>query len=186
MDGLILDAKDVVQRPSSLILLNQNICSVIIHDVWYKVIVRVIDQTGSASLLLYDDIISKLVGVSCYKLKEQYGANAENTFPEELTNNIFDLHLQDKDDVLETPAPSVGTRHSKLQYQDSLPFNLEVTPPSTKGKEVASSASDEDDVLETPVPSVGKEVASSTSVEDRNGDHQSDIFRTLHISSSTT
>ncbi|GJU20815.1 replication protein A 70 kDa DNA-binding subunit B [Tanacetum coccineum] len=57
----------------------------------YKVIVRVIDQTGSASLLLFDDMISKMVGVPCYKLKEQYGANAENTFPEELTNNIVNL-----------------------------------------------------------------------------------------------
>ncbi|GJW17880.1 hypothetical protein Tco_0025316 [Tanacetum coccineum] len=44
-------------------------------------------------------------------------------------------------------------KHSKLQYQDSLPFNLEVTPPSAKGKEVASS----------------------TSVEAGNGDHQSDM-----------
>nr|GEZ96330.1 hypothetical protein [Tanacetum cinerariifolium] len=79
-------------------------------------------------------------------------------------NNGNRKRTEDEDDVLETPVPSVGTRHSKLQYQDSLPFNLEVTPPSAKGKEVASSAS----------------------VEDRNGDHQSDIFRTLHISSSTT
>ncbi|GKD80777.1 replication protein A 70 kDa DNA-binding subunit B, partial [Tanacetum coccineum] len=106
----------------------------------YKVIVRVIDQTGSASLLLFDDMISKMVGVPCYKLKEQYGANAENTFPEELTNNI-----DDDDDVLETPAPTVGTKHSKLQYQDSLPFNLEVTPPSAKGKECASSAKGNED-----------------------------------------
>nr|GEV70648.1 replication protein A 70 kDa DNA-binding subunit B [Tanacetum cinerariifolium] len=149
----------------------------------YKVIVRVIDQTGSASLLLFDDMISQLVGVPCYKLKEQYGANAENTFPEELTNNnvgkrlllratyseynisnnnhVYQVKMMSEnpefithfkkdfiikdDDVLETLAPTVGTKHSKLQYQDSLPFNLEVTSPSAKEKERASSAKGNED-----------------------------------------
>ncbi|GKC68969.1 replication protein A 70 kDa DNA-binding subunit B, partial [Tanacetum coccineum] len=36
---------------------------------------------------------NKMVGVPCYKLKEQYGANAENTFPEELTYNIVGKQL---------------------------------------------------------------------------------------------
>ncbi|GKB56218.1 replication protein A 70 kDa DNA-binding subunit B [Tanacetum coccineum] len=163
----------------------------------YKVIVHVIDQTGSGSLLLFDDMISQLVGVPCYKLKEQYGANAENTFPEELTNNIVgkrlllratysEYNISNNNHVyqvkmmseilsllsilkkilslrmmmkcLNPPAPTVGTRHSRLQYQDSLPFNLEVTPPSAKGKEVESSDK-------------GKEVASSAS---GNEDHQPD------------
>ncbi|GKB65937.1 replication protein A 70 kDa DNA-binding subunit B [Tanacetum coccineum] len=120
----------------------------------YKVIVRVIDETCSASLLLFDDMIHKLVGVPCYKLKEQYGPNVkmmcEN--PKFIKHFKKDFITEDEDDVLETPAPTVGTRHNKLQYQDSLPFNLEVTPPSAKGKEVASSAS----------------------VEAENGDHQSE------------
>ncbi|GKA93845.1 hypothetical protein Tco_0815831, partial [Tanacetum coccineum] len=73
--------------------------------------------------------------------------------PEFIKHFKKDFITEDDDDVLETPAPTVGTRHSKLQYQDSLPFNLEVTPPSAKGKEVASSAS----------------------VEAENGDHQSDM-----------
>nr|GFD25364.1 hypothetical protein [Tanacetum cinerariifolium] len=43
------------------------------------------------------------------------------------------------DDVLKTPAPTIGTSQSRLQYQDSLHFNLEVTSPSAKGKEVSIS-----------------------------------------------
>ncbi|GKE00393.1 replication protein A 70 kDa DNA-binding subunit B [Tanacetum coccineum] len=59
----------------------------------YKVIVRVIDDTGSASLLLFDDMIDELVGIPCYKIKEKYGANAEDIFPEELITNIVGKRL---------------------------------------------------------------------------------------------
>ncbi|PWA86686.1 replication protein A 70 kDa DNA-binding subunit B [Artemisia annua] len=50
----------------------------------YKVIVRVIDDTGSASLLLYEDIITKLVDIPCHKLKAKYGDQADDIFPDEL------------------------------------------------------------------------------------------------------
>ncbi|PWA84264.1 nucleic acid-binding, OB-fold protein [Artemisia annua] len=59
----------------------------------YKVILRVIDDTGSASLLLFDDMINTLVDIPCYKLKEQYGPGAEDMFPEELTNRIIGKRL---------------------------------------------------------------------------------------------
>ncbi|GJS73918.1 hypothetical protein Tco_0706759 [Tanacetum coccineum] len=89
----------------------------------YKVIVRVIDETCSASLLLFDDMIHKLVKMM-----------SEN--PEFIKHFKKDFITEDDDDdVLETPAPTV------------------VTPPSPKGKEVASS----------------------TLVNAGNGDHQSDM-----------
>ena len=50
----------------------------------YKVIVRVIDDTGSASLLLYEDIILKLIDIPCSKLKAKYGDRADDNFPDEL------------------------------------------------------------------------------------------------------
>lgn len=50
----------------------------------YKVIVRVIDDTGSASLLLYEDIILKLIDIPCSKLKAKYGDQADDIFPDEL------------------------------------------------------------------------------------------------------
>ncbi|PWA84263.1 replication protein A 70 kDa DNA-binding subunit B [Artemisia annua] len=59
----------------------------------YKVILRVIDDTGSASLLLFDDMINTLVDIPCYKLKEQYGPGVEDMFPEELTNRIVGKRL---------------------------------------------------------------------------------------------
>lgn len=50
----------------------------------YKLIVRVIDDTGSASLLLFDDYVSKLSGIQCQTLINQYGENHEDYFPDEL------------------------------------------------------------------------------------------------------
>lgn len=50
----------------------------------YKVILCVIDDTGSTSLLLYEDIITKLVDIPCHKLKVKYGEQADDIFPDEL------------------------------------------------------------------------------------------------------
>ncbi|PWA46400.1 replication protein A 70 kDa DNA-binding subunit [Artemisia annua] len=47
----------------------------------YKVIVRVIDHTGSASLILFDNMIQRLLDIPCVKLKEQYD---DDDFPTEL------------------------------------------------------------------------------------------------------
>jgi hypothetical protein len=53
-----------------------------------KVIVRVIDDTGSASLVMFDDMISKLYGVSCYGLIKEYGPEVDDYFPAELNTLI--------------------------------------------------------------------------------------------------
>ena len=45
---------------------------------------RVIDDTGSASLLLFDDLVYKLSGVHCQGLINQYGEQHEDYFPDEL------------------------------------------------------------------------------------------------------
>ncbi|GJU57543.1 putative reverse transcriptase domain-containing protein [Tanacetum coccineum] len=50
----------------------------------FKVNVRVIDESGSASLLLFDDLVFKLSGQQCYNLIKKYGENHEDYFPDEL------------------------------------------------------------------------------------------------------
>ncbi|GJZ62014.1 replication protein A 70 kDa DNA-binding subunit B [Tanacetum coccineum] len=50
----------------------------------FKVIVRVIDATGSASLLLFDDLVFKLSGEQCVHLIRQHGENYDDYFLEEL------------------------------------------------------------------------------------------------------
>ncbi|PWA75538.1 replication protein A 70 kDa DNA-binding subunit [Artemisia annua] len=50
----------------------------------YKVIVRVIDHTGSASLILFDNTIQRLLDIPCVKLKEQYDGVDDDDFPTEL------------------------------------------------------------------------------------------------------
>lgn len=53
-----------------------------------KVIVRVIDETGSASLVMFDDMIAKLCGVDCYGLIKEYGPEVDDYFPAELNTLI--------------------------------------------------------------------------------------------------
>ncbi|GJY98606.1 replication protein A 70 kDa DNA-binding subunit B [Tanacetum coccineum] len=50
----------------------------------FKVNVRVIDESGSASLLLFDDLVFKLSGQQCYNLIKKYGENHKDYFPDEL------------------------------------------------------------------------------------------------------
>ena len=53
-----------------------------------KVIVRVIDDTGSASLVMFDDMIVKLCGVDCYGLIKEYGPEVDDYFPAELNTMV--------------------------------------------------------------------------------------------------
>ncbi|PWA63284.1 hypothetical protein CTI12_AA354140 [Artemisia annua] len=53
-----------------------------------KVIVRVIDDTGYASLVMFDDMIAKLCGVDCYGLIKEYGPEVDDYFPAELNTLI--------------------------------------------------------------------------------------------------
>nr|GEW63951.1 replication protein A 70 kDa DNA-binding subunit B [Tanacetum cinerariifolium] len=51
----------------------------------FKVIIRVIDETGSASLLLFDDLVFKLTnGEQCHTLIQKHGPNYDDYFPLEL------------------------------------------------------------------------------------------------------
>nr|GEV86549.1 hypothetical protein [Tanacetum cinerariifolium] len=66
----------------------------------YKVIIRVINDIGSASLLLFDDMVFKLSGVQCYTLIKQYGEDYDDYFPSELNgivrkNLLFRFHYTD-------------------------------------------------------------------------------------------
>ncbi|GJX11258.1 replication protein A 70 kDa DNA-binding subunit B [Tanacetum coccineum] len=54
----------------------------------YKVIIRVIDDTGSASLLLFDDLVFQLTRVKCYTLLNEYGLDYDDYFPGELNNMV--------------------------------------------------------------------------------------------------
>ncbi|GJU77493.1 putative reverse transcriptase domain-containing protein [Tanacetum coccineum] len=66
----------------------------------FKVIVRVIDATGSASLLLFDDLVFKLSGEQCVHLIRQHGENYDDYFSEELNvlvgkRLLFRFHYTD-------------------------------------------------------------------------------------------
>ena len=54
----------------------------------FKVIVRVIDDSGSASLFLFDDMVYKLCDVQCHTLIKQYGPDHEDYFPSELNTMV--------------------------------------------------------------------------------------------------
>ncbi|PWA70801.1 replication protein A 70 kDa DNA-binding subunit B [Artemisia annua] len=50
----------------------------------YKLVVRVIDDTGSTSLILSDNMVRKLVNIPCDILKDQYVDAIDDVFPKEL------------------------------------------------------------------------------------------------------
>ncbi|GKB61778.1 replication protein A 70 kDa DNA-binding subunit B [Tanacetum coccineum] len=50
----------------------------------YKVIIRVIDESGSTCFLLYDDMIMKFIDVPCYKMIEKSKDTTDCSFPDEL------------------------------------------------------------------------------------------------------
>ncbi|GJT92664.1 zinc finger, CCHC-type containing protein [Tanacetum coccineum] len=58
------------KRRRTIVLKNVELKGQILQ--WYKVSVRVIDDTDSASLLLYEDMFLKLINIPCYKMIEQY------------------------------------------------------------------------------------------------------------------
>ncbi|GJV88349.1 zf-CCHC domain-containing protein [Tanacetum coccineum] len=68
--------------------LHKQVTAVGIKVFMYKVIVRVIDETGSASLLLFDDLVYKLTSVQCYTLIRQYGEDYDDYFPSKLNGLI--------------------------------------------------------------------------------------------------
>nr|GEX29351.1 replication protein A 70 kDa DNA-binding subunit B [Tanacetum cinerariifolium] len=54
------------------------------NNTWCKVMIRVIDESGSKSMLLFDDMISKLCGVQVYPLIKKYREEVDDYFPAEL------------------------------------------------------------------------------------------------------
>ncbi|GJS82914.1 replication protein A 70 kDa DNA-binding subunit B [Tanacetum coccineum] len=94
----------------------------------YKVIIRVIDDTGSVSLFLFDDLVFQLSGVKCYTLLNQHGFDYDDYFPSELNNMGAGGDVQ-------TPLLKSGSS-SKFSSSDVVPFSIEETP---KSKGVASS-----------------------------------------------
>ncbi|GJX99421.1 replication protein A 70 kDa DNA-binding subunit B [Tanacetum coccineum] len=49
--------------------------------IMYRLIVRVMDDTGSASLLLFDNLVFKLSSIESYTLINQYGEHYDEYFP---------------------------------------------------------------------------------------------------------
>ncbi|GJR39366.1 replication protein A 70 kDa DNA-binding subunit B [Tanacetum coccineum] len=84
----------------------------------FKVIVRVIDDTRSAYLLLFDDLVFYLTnGEQCHKLIQTHGPNYDDYFPPE-------LNVLDAEDDLHTPV--LGTANSsRFSNVANIPFNIE-------------------------------------------------------------
>ncbi|GJT37989.1 replication protein A 70 kDa DNA-binding subunit B [Tanacetum coccineum] len=83
-----------------LALMDRNKTDVQARNLLFKVIVRVIDATGSASLLLFDDLVFKLSDEQCVHLIRQHGENYDDYFSEELNvlvgkRLLFRFHYTD-------------------------------------------------------------------------------------------
>ncbi|GJX26232.1 replication protein A 70 kDa DNA-binding subunit B [Tanacetum coccineum] len=62
----------------------KNRCSITSVGMRCKVMICVIDESGSTSMLLFDDMISKLCGVQVYPLMKKYGEEVDDYFPADL------------------------------------------------------------------------------------------------------
>ncbi|GKB88591.1 hypothetical protein Tco_0960863, partial [Tanacetum coccineum] len=100
-----------------------------------KVIVRVIDDTGSTSLLLFDDMVFMLSG-------EQYEHITNNNHvyqvkmmsEDEAMITLFtkDFIIEDVVDDMQTPLLS-NTKSSKFNTVDTISFNIDETPKLVDG-----------------------------------------------------
>nr|GEU71576.1 replication protein A 70 kDa DNA-binding subunit B [Tanacetum cinerariifolium] len=102
----------------------------------YKVIIRVINDIGSSSLLLFDDMVFKLSRVQCYTLIKLYGEDYDDYFPSDLNGIIGKKDAVDDlqtpllknaiVDDLQTPLSKIASS-SKFRTGDNIPFNIEET-----------------------------------------------------------
>ncbi|GKE37469.1 hypothetical protein Tco_1460874 [Tanacetum coccineum] len=109
--------------------------SLLAIQVLYKIIVRVIDDIGSTSLVLFDNMVHKLLDeVPCWKLMEQYqGAGKDDEEDVEVTTkgkavskvNSTETE-QDGDTSFVTPETVkwTGRTSSKMGYYDDLKFMI--------------------------------------------------------------
>ncbi|GJV53377.1 reverse transcriptase domain-containing protein [Tanacetum coccineum] len=118
----------------------------------YKVIIRVIDESGSACFLLYEDMIMKFIDVPCYKMIQKYKDTTDGSFPDELkvvvgkmmlfriiysewnvkhNNHVYQVKMLTEDPgMIETFKKDFYVE--QMCYTDVIPFNIEETPESDK------------------------------------------------------
>ncbi|GKB40914.1 replication protein A 70 kDa DNA-binding subunit B, partial [Tanacetum coccineum] len=66
----------------------------------YKINVRIIDDTGLTSLVLFDDMVHKLLDeMSCWKMMEHYLGAREDIFPDEFNVIVEGFMIQGDEDV---------------------------------------------------------------------------------------
>ncbi|GJX75794.1 replication protein A 70 kDa DNA-binding subunit B [Tanacetum coccineum] len=106
--------------------------------IMYRLIVRVMDDTGSASLLHFDNLVFKLSLIESYTLINQYGEHYDEYFPVEL-NRIVGKKLLFRFQYNDLNISN--NNHSKqFTSANSIPLNFYNTPNSAKG--FASSESE--------------------------------------------
>ncbi|GKF26718.1 hypothetical protein Tco_0082612 [Tanacetum coccineum] len=86
----------------------------------YKINVRVIDDTGSTSLVLFDDMVHKLLDeMPCWKLMEHYLGAREDIFPDEFNVIVEGFMIQGDEDVkVTTKAKEVAKVNANETEQD--------------------------------------------------------------------
>nr|GEZ93685.1 ATP-dependent DNA helicase PIF1-like [Tanacetum cinerariifolium] len=67
---------------------------------WYKVIMRIIDQSGSAPIVFFNTMINKLLGYTAWELMERHGMDVDEYWPEELLylvgkRFLFNIYFSD-------------------------------------------------------------------------------------------
>ncbi|GJR04518.1 replication protein A 70 kDa DNA-binding subunit B [Tanacetum coccineum] len=78
----------------------------------YKVIMRIIDQSGSAPIVFFNTMINKLSSSTAWELMERHGMDVDEYWPEELLNLVGKRFASGLNCVLQMTTPSPGIEAS--------------------------------------------------------------------------
>nr|GEW29657.1 ATP-dependent DNA helicase PIF1-like [Tanacetum cinerariifolium] len=122
----------------------------------YKLIMRIIDQLGSAPIVFFNTRINKLSGYTAWELLERHGIDVDEYWPGELLDLVG---KKDSEDDFTTPANKIKVNDFT---DDSLNRMLKMPPPSI---EIKISLSDKLDLNFTSITTGAVQGGTGTSMQ---------------------
>ncbi|GKE58597.1 replication protein A 70 kDa DNA-binding subunit B, partial [Tanacetum coccineum] len=120
----------------------------------YKVIMRIIDQSGSAPIVFFNTMINKLSGYTAWELMEKHGMDVDEYWPGEL----LDLVGKRCDAVNDEPA---FVKHFKEGFLDEEDDDEGFTTPASRIKVTNLGDDSVNRVLDMQTPTSGNEASGS-------------------------
>ena len=59
----------------------------------FKIIVRIVDESGTAQVVIFDNNVHKMTGLTAWEIMEEHGMDTDEYFPDELNQIIGRQYL---------------------------------------------------------------------------------------------